>query len=92
MNQKKKHGTEIPGAIEYQQQIARTLSIVQQLAQGKRLRLLNGQRIGMGEDMSIGIILTKADGVEHIGGLSTMDLCHLNWLLNENNIGMAIPD
>lgn len=76
------------GATDHE--IARTLSIVQQMAQGKRLHLPNGQKIGMGEDMSIGFVITKANGVAHIGGLSTMDICQLNRLLNEHNIGMAI--
>ncbi len=73
-------------------EIARTLSIVQQLAQGQRLTLPDGQQIGMGQDMSIGFVFAKANGNAHIGGLSTMDLCQLNQLLNEHDVGMAIPD
>lgn len=70
----------------------RTLSIVQQLAQGKRLTLPTGQVIGMGEDMSIGFLIQRAGGEECIAGLSTMDLAQLNRLLNEYDIGMAIPN
>lgn len=90
MNQKKTDGTINIG--EREQERVRTLSIVQQLAQGKWLHLPNGQKIGMGQDMSVGFVFTMSDGAEHIGGLSTMDLCQLNKLLNEHNIGMAIPN
>ena len=71
--------------------LTRTLSIVQQLAQGKRLTLPTNQVIGMGEDMSIGFLIQHADGEERIAGLSIMDLAQLNQLLNEYNIGLAIP-
>jgi hypothetical protein len=69
----------------------RTLSIVQQLAQGKVLTLPNGWEVAMGEDMSIGFPWKDAEGRVYIGGLSTMDLAELNRLLNEYGIGMAIP-
>ena len=70
----------------------RTLSIVQQLAAGKRLTLPTGQVIGMGEDMSIGFLIQRADGEERVAGLSTMDLAQLNRLLNEYDIGMLMPN
>ena len=46
----------------------------------------------MGEDMGIGFLIQRAGGEERIAGLSTMDLVQLNRLLNEYNIGLAIPN
>lgn len=70
--------------------IARTLSIVKELAMGKTLNLPDGSRIGMGTDMSIGY-LYEIRGEERIAGLSTMDLAQFNHLLNNFGIGNAIP-
>lgn len=69
---------------------SRTLQIVKLLAKGKRLSLPDGTQIGMGEDMSIGFVLTGSDGVETIGGLSTMDLSQLNTILNQEEISFPI--
>lgn len=66
----------------------RTLSIVRELAQGKTI-VLDGYTFAMGEDMTIGVVMTGSDG-SHIGGLSTVDLAQLNRLLNKNGIGMVI--
>jgi hypothetical protein len=87
MRQRKMAGMETHGISH---DIARTLSIVRELAQGKRLNLEVGT-VAMGQDMSIGFIHTK-EGGDFISGLSTMDLCELNKLLNTHKIGMAIPD
>lgn len=87
MRQRKTVGMETNGV---NHDIVRTLSIVRELAQGKRLNLEVGT-VAMGQDMSIGFIHTK-EGEDFVSGLSTMDLCELNKLLNTHNIGMAIPD
>jgi hypothetical protein len=70
---------------------ARTLAIVNELAQGKQLFLPVGT-LAMGADMSIGFVLEGSDGVEYVLGLSTMDLRELNMLLDEYNVGMVIPN
>jgi hypothetical protein len=71
-------------------EMARTLSIVRMLAQGERLKLPIGT-VAMGDDMSIGFVLTKSDGAEILGGMSTMDLKQLNGLLNKYGANMVIP-
>jgi len=72
--------------------IARTLSIVRQMTQGKHLTLPNGVKIGMADDMTIGVVGTKDDGEDFVFGMSSMDLKQLNELLTKHNIGCAIPD
>ena len=69
-----------------QQAIARTLSIVGELASGKRLVLPDSRVIAMREDMTIGFILFHSDGNETIGGWTTLDLRQLNDLLEECGI------
>lgn len=76
---------------EQNHELARTLSIVKELAMGKTLHLPDGYRIGMGQDMSIGYLHTLR-GEDYVSGLATMDLAQLNHLLNEHEIGNAIPD
>jgi hypothetical protein len=71
--------------------ICRTLSIVRELSLGKTLTLPSGHTIGMGDDLSIGYIMTDHKGGQFIGGLATMDLKALNRILTENDIGMVIP-
>lgn len=73
----------------FDMQLARTLTVVRELAQGKRLRI-GDRELAMGEDMSIGFIITGSDGVDHIGGLSTVDLSELNTLLNHYDINVII--
>ena len=71
---------------------ARTLAIVKQLALGKTIKI-DEYEIGMGNDMSIGVIMTNSKtGETHIGGLSTMDLAQFNNLLNKHNINNPIPE
>jgi len=70
--------------------IDRTLAIVHQLAQGKRLTLPDGLVLAMGEDMSIGFLLMNPNGTETVGGLSTMDLAQLNVVLARHSVGMPI--
>lgn len=72
-------------------EIYRTLSVLKQMADGRILRLPIGM-IGMGEDMTIGFILTHEDGTQTIGGLSTLDLKQLNQLLNKYEIGFSFKD
>lgn len=71
--------------------INRTLAIVKQLSQGKKLNLPNGYKIGMGVDMSIGFVMIDSTGKEGIGGLSTMDLKQLDQLLTAWNINHPLP-
>lgn len=70
---------------------ARTLSVVKELARGRQLILPDGRVVAMGEDMSIGFVITDSNGEDCIGSLSTMDLRRLNRLLDENDIGKVIP-
>ena len=62
--------------------IARTLSVVKELADGKRLTLNDGLILAMGEDMSIGYV-AKIDGEEFISGLAVLDLANLNKVLTK---------
>lgn len=74
-------------------EFTRTVSIIKELYSGKRLHLGTGHTIAMGEDLSIGFVFRNmTTGEETVGGLATLDLKQLNQLLNENNIGMVIPD
>jgi hypothetical protein len=71
--------------------VARTLAIVRLLAFGETITV--GEFvIGMGEDMSIGPVMTGSDGEPHVAGLSTMDLAQFHKLLNDYDIGHPIPD
>jgi len=70
--------------------IARTLSVVKELADGKRLTLNDGLILAMGEDMSIGYV-AKIDGEEFISGLAVLDLANLNKVLTKFKIGPVIP-
>lgn len=70
-------------------QYARTLAVVKELAMGKRLTLSNGVVIAMGEDMTIGYLVT-IDGEDHIFGLSEMTLAQLNRILEQEGV-MIIP-
>jgi hypothetical protein len=63
--------------------IVRTLSVVNQLASGKRLHVPDGI-IGMGEDMSIGYMHG-----ERISGLATIDLAQLDQISTKYGIGFA---
>lgn len=72
---------------------ARTLAILKQMAEGKQLTVKigdNNYKLGMGEDMSVGIIFTSSDGTEHISGLSTMSLAEFNSFLTKHNIGIPL--
>ncbi len=69
---------------------ARTIAILKEMANGKIIKI-GDYEIGMADDMSIGAIMTKSNGQQHIGGLSTMDLAQFNTLLNKYDIGMPIP-
>ena len=71
-------------------QLRRTLAIIRQMADGMHLTLPNGQRIGMGEDLSIGFMF-EMNGEWRVGGLSTLDLKGLNEVLNENGIHFPVP-
>ena len=71
--------------------MARTLAIVNLLANGKQLTIPKLGTIAMGKDMTIGLVFKKSDGTEYIFGLSTMDLAELNSLLDRYEIGMPIP-
>lgn len=70
--------------------IARTISVLRELAEGKELHLPNGQVIAMGEDASIGFLYTDADGDSRISGLATIDFKQLNDLLEKHKLGYAI--
>ena len=70
---------------------ARTLAIVNLLARGKQLKLPGLGTLGMGKDMTIGLVFKKADGAEYVFGPSTMDLAELNEMLDRCEIGMPIP-
>ena len=70
--------------------MVRTISVVRELALGKILTLGNGLGIMMGADMSIGSVI-DVERRKMVAGLSTMDLCELNDLLNKHGIGHAIP-
>lgn len=72
---------------------ARTMSIVQQLLQGKLLQLPDGREVGISQDLMIGYVGTNVDtGEKFLAGLSEMTLRQLDRLLEEHGIGMAIPD
>lgn len=69
--------------------MTRTLSVVRELANGEQLTLKDGYILAMGEDMSIGFLFVDQHGKESVSGLSTMDLCQLNKILNKNDIGLV---
>ena len=73
-----------------EEDINRTFSILREFREGKQLLLPNGQRIGMGIDLSIGFIYDYGNGREGIGGMATLDLKELNKVLTKHNIGFAI--
>lgn len=71
--------------------LARTLSIVRELALGRRLTLPIGI-IAMGEDLTIGFLMTNVDtGEERVGGLQDLTLKELNGLLEKYSIGIPVP-
>lgn len=74
-----------------ERQIARTLAIVTQLANGQRL-VIDNYTIAMAEDMTIGVLMhNETTGDETISGLTAMDLKQLNNILEKNSVGFAIP-
>ena len=71
--------------------LSRTLSIVKEFAKGKRLTLPIGT-LAMGEDLSIGFLMTNLNtGEERVGGLQDLTLKELNGLLNKYEIGFPLP-
>jgi len=76
-------------AIE-QMNIARTLAILRQMAQGKRLKLPDGHEIAMAEDMTIGFVV-EIRGQEGVSQMSEMTLRELDQLLTANHISFPIP-
>lgn len=70
--------------------IARTISVLRELAEGKELHLPNRQIIAMGEDACVGYVYTDASGETRISGLATLDFAQLNSILEKNKIGYAI--
>ena len=86
-----------PDSLPYQ--AARTLSIVREMAMGKRLSLSDGQVLAMGEDLSIGFVASKKDTatgetsevlMQPLG--DPIDLAMLDRILEREGIGYAIPD
>ena len=71
--------------------VARTLSIVREMAMGKQLTLPTGDKVGMGENMMIGAVYVDSNGNEGISPLSSMDLQQLDYILTKYDIGHAIP-
>lgn len=70
--------------------IARTISVIRELADGKELHLPNNRIIAMGEDACIGYVYEDASGETRISGLATLDFAQLNTLLEKYKIGYAI--
>ena len=73
------------------QELNRTIFIIREMAEGKTLKLSDGFTVGMGEDMSIGYLISHEDGSTTIGGLSTLSLCELNTLLNYHDVWGILP-
>lgn len=69
-------------------QLARTLAVIKQLADGKRLTLPTGTVIMMGEDFSVGCIIP---GTDRISGFTDLTIRDLNRLCEKHEIGMPIP-
>jgi hypothetical protein len=70
--------------------IARTLAIIREMAEGKILTLRYGCCVGMGEDMRVGFLLTHEDGEVTVP--CSLGLDELDRLLERNGIGLPIPD
>jgi hypothetical protein len=66
----------------FEQQLKRTIECVELLANGKFLRLEDGQIIAMSDDMLIGYVL-NVNGELLMSELSTIDLKQLNDILNQ---------
>jgi hypothetical protein len=73
--------------MDIHEQIARTLSVVRELAQGNHISTQSGT-IAMGSDGSIGWIMHYSDGDFVTGDLS---FSQLNKILEANHIGMVVP-
>ena len=71
-------------------ELIRTIGVVNQLSVGKQLALKDGHVLAMGEDLTIGFVLTQPDGSEMVSQLSELTLRQLNELLNEEGVGMPI--
>lgn len=72
-------------------EVARTISIIRELAAGKVLTMpVNGVRIGMDEKYNLGILMEHEDG--SLGVYMQLPFSSLNHLLNANEIGMVVPD
>lgn len=73
---------ECPG-FNPEQQLNRTLSFIKRFFEGKHLTLKDGSKIGMGEDLTIGYIMTNTLGAEGISPMATLDVKQLNDILNK---------
>jgi len=67
-----------------------TISVIKQMYDGKILTLPTGERIGMGEDLSIGFIMKNSKGKEGIAPLATLTLKDLHIIMTKHNI-IPIP-
>lgn len=70
-------------------QFARTMSIIKELAKGKRLTV-GRHTLVMGDDMTIGFLMTRRDGSEFV--TSSITLKGVNDLCEQYEVGMAIPE
>lgn len=68
----------------------RTLSIVRQMAKGRLLTLPDSHVVGMGEDMTVGFVVTIR-GEEGVSSISEMTLRELDELLTKADVGFPIP-
>ncbi|MCP4394873.1 MAG: hypothetical protein GY804_11505 [Alphaproteobacteria bacterium] len=64
-------------------QYIRTISVIKQLSEGKTIEI-EGLKIGMGIDMSIGVVGKDKNNTSWLFGYSTINLTELNSLLNNN--------
>lgn len=78
--------------LELKWQFRRTMAVLTDLFAGQQVTLADGHRIGMGIDLTVGFILTHADGSETVGGLEDLSLKQLNQLLERAGIGFPLPN
>ena len=82
---------------DLQYQNNRTMAVVKDLFNGKRLTLSDGKVVAMGDDLRIGFVMFSFNPEigkwteRGIGGLTTMDLKEFNDLLNDYDIDMPVP-
>ena len=70
--------------------IARTLTILREMAQGRALDIPSGGRLKMADNMAVGYVTIGPGGVEQISELAELTLSQLNWLLSK--IGPPNPN